>query len=504
MSLTPLGVELPLGVMMTGSQQTFVQTPTPSVATDSDGNFVAVWANSAHDGSGWGVFAQRFDSDGVPLGDPIGVNVETESDQTYPGVAMDDDGNFVVTWSSLGQDRDGYGIYVRRFDAAGEPASGEYRVNTHTTGNQVFSAVAMDADGDFVITWTSQGQDGSGTGIFAQRFKSTGGFDGDEFQVNTTSAGNQRFSSVAMADDGQFLVTWTGLDGSGNGIFARHFDAAGTPGGDEFRVNTIADWSQQYSAVAIGASGHCVVAWESFDPETSNWNVVAQRFDPSGTRLGGETVLDEGRHASVTVGPSADFVVAWETYDSEHVEPSGVHVQHYDANGEALGEPLEAQSVYGFDQFSPSVVMTGDRMLLFWTSDGADGTEVVTVPSAVTPDDVVNQPPTLTPIEDQTISEGETLTLQAIATDADVPADALAFRLAATAPEGAWIDPVTGEFSWTPSEEQGPATHVISVQVIDSGLPELGDQMSFTVTVLEVNQPPVIEPIDDESIDLGE
>ncbi|MDZ4689373.1 MAG: cadherin repeat domain-containing protein [Planctomycetaceae bacterium] len=55
------------------------------------------------------------------------------------------------------------------------PVGGEFRVNTYTTGAQrTFTespqSVAMDADGDFVVTWTSYPQDGSSYGVYAQRF----------------------------------------------------------------------------------------------------------------------------------------------------------------------------------------------------------------------------------------------------------------------------------------------------------------------------------------------
>ena len=51
---------------------------------------------------------------------------------------------------------------------------GEFQVNTYTTGNQSYPAVAMDADGDFVVAWTEPGQDGSGYGVFARRFTARG------------------------------------------------------------------------------------------------------------------------------------------------------------------------------------------------------------------------------------------------------------------------------------------------------------------------------------------
>ncbi len=57
--------------------------------------------------------------------------------------------------------------------------------NTFATNSQYAPAVAMDADGDFVVTWASYGQDGSSNGIYAQRYNAAGVAQSTEFLVNT-------------------------------------------------------------------------------------------------------------------------------------------------------------------------------------------------------------------------------------------------------------------------------------------------------------------------------
>ena len=47
-------------------------------------------------------------------------------------------------------------------------------VNTYTTGSQYQPTVAALDDGGFVISWTSQYQDGSNTGVYSQRFDANG------------------------------------------------------------------------------------------------------------------------------------------------------------------------------------------------------------------------------------------------------------------------------------------------------------------------------------------
>src|SRR4030095_9072357 len=88
------------------------------------------------DGSLAGVFAQRFDANGVKLGADFRVNTYTTGIQRWPRVAVRHDGQFVVVWQSNGQDGNGYGVFGQRFRANGAPLGPEFQVNTFTTGAQ--------------------------------------------------------------------------------------------------------------------------------------------------------------------------------------------------------------------------------------------------------------------------------------------------------------------------------------------------------------------------------
>ena len=79
------------------------------------------------------------------------MNSYTTSNQISPSVAVDADGDFVIAWQSRDQDGSGYGVFAQRYNAAGTPQGAEFRVNTYTTGYQVSPSVAMDAEGDFSL-----------------------------------------------------------------------------------------------------------------------------------------------------------------------------------------------------------------------------------------------------------------------------------------------------------------------------------------------------------------
>jgi hypothetical protein len=255
----------------------------PSVAMDTDGDFVVVWDTSNQDGSMAGTFGQRFNAAGVPQGSEFQVNTFTAGNQGIPSVAMDANGNFVVTWISDLQDGDNFGCYAQRYNAAGVPQGAEFRANTVTTGIQSYPVVAMDADGDFVIAWEND-QEGSGNGVYAQRYNAAGVQQGAEFRVNTFTNGNQYRPSVAMDAAGDFIVTWLddNQDGSSSGIFAQSYNASGVPQGSEFRVNTFTTGSQQFPSVAMDAAGNFIVAWQSIQ-DGSGFGIYAQLYGRSNT-----------------------------------------------------------------------------------------------------------------------------------------------------------------------------------------------------------------------------
>jgi hypothetical protein len=108
-----------------------------------------------------------------------------------------------VTWASFQQDGSESGIYQQRYDATGNPVGGETRVNTTTFSYQAQAAVAGLADIDYVVTWMSYQQDGSGRGIYQQRYDADANAIGSETRVNTITNNEQSDAAVAGLADGR-------------------------------------------------------------------------------------------------------------------------------------------------------------------------------------------------------------------------------------------------------------------------------------------------------------
>ena len=272
-----------------------------TVSMNANGTFVVTWTNKDATTDSADVFARLYNADGTPRGDEFLVNSYTGDDQTNPSVAMNSADGFVVTWSSRNQDGDGWGVFAKQFDSSGEAVGAEFQINSNTVGDQMCSRVATDASGNFTVIWQSQNQDGDGWGIFGQQFDSSGNRLGSEFQVNATSAGDQANPNIAMNASGNFVVSWSsnGQDGDGWGIYAQRFNANGTPVGGEFLVNATTAGNQDASAIAMDDSGAFLITWSSYNQDApGTWGIYSQAYAEDGTPFGAETRVNtttEGR-----------------------------------------------------------------------------------------------------------------------------------------------------------------------------------------------------------------
>ena len=198
-----------------------------SAAVEADGDFIIVWVSTGgQDGDANGVFGRRFASGGVALAQEFQLSLFTLGSETEPSVAVHDSG-FVVVWESTTQDGGTSGVFARRFTSGGDGIGGEFRVNAYTPGGQSDPIVAAEANGDFVVIWSSQDQDGDQNGVFARRFSSAGTALGLEFQVPLHTVGFQNHHAIASDTDGDFIIVWDSGDGDAFGVFARRFSSAG-------------------------------------------------------------------------------------------------------------------------------------------------------------------------------------------------------------------------------------------------------------------------------------
>jgi hypothetical protein len=279
----------------------------PGDATSTAGRTVAagpagsvvVWIVSTG-GAGRGVMAQRYLPDGTPLGGPLTVATDSTS-RTMPAVAMDADGNFVVAWAQ------GTSVQARFWNA--EIANGAigfgsaFRVDSagdSSVKTQV--SVALSQDGTRGAVAWSESISGR-VDVNARRLVVNTGVaavSGDDILVTNAQGFGDTHSDVVVLNDGSFAVAFQGSLSAvdGRGIWLRRYGAGSdTPLGTSVldsgeRVVAAAVNTTVRPSLAVSADGAGLVVWQEGSGSASS--IVARRFDmvTGFTGLGGSFRVD--------------------------------------------------------------------------------------------------------------------------------------------------------------------------------------------------------------------
>ncbi len=273
------------------------------VAMGEDGDFVVAWSEATTDPE---VYGRLFNADTTPSGAPFAMNADTAPDRGSSSIARDASGRFVIVWA----EEEG-GIRGQRFGSDGTPLGANFPINTSTAVATTDPFVASDPSGNFVTTWTSG--EGDASEAVARRFDSNGAPLGDEFPVNVFTTGFQRPYGIAMSLAG-FVVTWFGDGEGGEGIFGRRFDDGGTPMTGDFQVNTAAVFEVEIRPdVAMNAAGDFVVVWD--DTVGLFSTALGRRFLTGGTPAGDVFPISDtslaAREPKVASDSAGNFVVTW-------------------------------------------------------------------------------------------------------------------------------------------------------------------------------------------------
>lgn len=171
------------------------------------------------------------------------------------------------------------------------------------------------ATGDFVVVWQDDADENGLWEVMARGFNNDGSQRFRDFVVNTVSANNQVFPSVATSEIG-FVVVW--CDGINNGIKARGFYPNGSQRFAQLSVSrdSSTPWYGYRPRVAMASDGSFVVAWTLGD----NYSSWIRAFNPDGTPRFNELEAsfvdaldlsgDYYRHPGHTPGGSPDVAIA--------------------------------------------------------------------------------------------------------------------------------------------------------------------------------------------------
>jgi hypothetical protein len=212
----------------------------------------------------------------------------------------------------------GSGLFLHRYRGDGIAAGPAIRVSDAVSGPLLMQPpqadLAADAQGNLVAVWTVPPSPNRPGGLFARLFSASGEPRGGAFPVSPGGFGFDARPSVDMSASGQFAVAWQRFDLDNRfDLFARSFDASGAPRSDEIPVNTNIVGFQVFPSVAMQDDGRFLVVWEDWHVESWSDAPRGQYFAASGEYLGGEIeIAPRGRNVDVSTNGAGDYVVTWE------------------------------------------------------------------------------------------------------------------------------------------------------------------------------------------------
>ena len=266
------------------------------------------------------------------------------SSQDVSSVSALANGGWVVTWQS--NQSGNYDIYQSVYAADGTLAVdannnfvANEKVVTSAANNQQVSTVAGLAGGGWVVTWQTDETSSGTTDLRQAVYRQDGSFAGET--VVSAAGNSQAASSVSPLPNGGYVLVWQTKENGNNDIHQRVYDANGAPVSAE-SVVTKASSNQTVPSVAVLDNGGWVVTWET--QGSGGTSDIHQRvYNANGTPLGQETVVSKAENnqyaPSVTALPGGGWVVTWQTDETSN-GGSDIHQRVYKADGTLLGSEI--------------------------------------------------------------------------------------------------------------------------------------------------------------------
>jgi hypothetical protein len=338
-------------------------------ASSTNGMSVAVWVReftpSDHD-----IRAQLYSASGAKVGGEIFVENGT-LDDVDPSVAMDAQGNFVVTWTQI--DASGQGnIVARRFNNQGAARDGQPITVINSFRDEFDSDVAMDAAGNFVVSYT-RAFGATDLDVQARWFNSAGALLGTVFVADTIPF-DERESSVATTPNGGFVVAYTRgdvLESFNPDVLLSRFDAQGNRLTTNGNINVSSSFLDERDPdVAVDAFGNMVVAYQEFTGGT--YTIQAKRVTASG--LVGVQMAIATNSAFLSFDPavavnrfSGSFVVAY-SQDSQDGNITRAEVAEVSGTTNTV---VQRQTLFDANDDSPAVSMgpNGNYFVTYTSGD---------------------------------------------------------------------------------------------------------------------------------------
>lgn len=284
----------------------------PRVASDPGGNTVAVWCQASP------TYSQNVWSNRYTVGSGWGVPELLETDDTGGvgrlSIAVDTNGNAIALWAQVYPD--GSGGFLRAVQSNRYTPGGEW--GGATTIQNGFestygSEVVFDPAGDATAVWIASQWDGMNLTYetWSAHFTPGAGW----YETQTVDVGSQRKLGLSLADDsllGVVAVWHVQLGSNVNdpwGVFSSHIGFGGWSGPTRIDGTSLGAYS---AGVAADNAGNAVAVWSQRDGATIS--IASNRY-VSGIGWGIAELIESGSNPAsepdITVDQGGAFSAVW-------------------------------------------------------------------------------------------------------------------------------------------------------------------------------------------------
>ena len=337
----------------------------PVVSSNGD-RFIVVWDSEGQDLNGTGLFAQALSGGGF-MNNEFKINTYTYGDQIEP-VIVSNGQTYYVCWNSNGQDTSLNGVFGQLIDSSGTKIGQEQRLNDYLQDNQQYPKTASNGKTYFVV-WESDGQDGEGEGVYGRVIDNDGSFLTTEIMLNDYTPSDQ-WAPVVISNGYSYLAVWSskGQDGSDSGVYASLFDNEGNKIKNEFRIN-IYTTGQQVSPMLSSGGENYLIAWTSYCVSGLDSNVYARIADNEGQFLSLELQVNtKSAGLQKLLGVSSvglNYLVVWDSIGEEN--NLGMFGQILGGNGAKIGPQFQITDYPLGNYYQPSISHIDNGYLITYT-----------------------------------------------------------------------------------------------------------------------------------------
>ena len=318
-----------------------------------DGRMAAVWKSVA--GSVATLNVSALDALGVTHSAITTLESASTSRQLQlPSIASNRTSGFFVAWEddATASTANSGNTFGQAFTSTGAPQTARNHLTQSSAGGEYTASVTTLANGNYITAWsdtlTASGMPPSSE-IMARLYSASGVALGNEFRLNTTTAGVQLGTDLTTLGDGRAVAVWgnaalSGFTLNSTELRGRFISATGAGTGVDFQIDTIASggsYQDESLEILSLANGGFAVVWEE-ENTASTESIHIQRFTAAGVKSGAELIAETATGATnitqmiTTETANGGFAVAWRLFNAP-ANLSTSHVRTFSYTGTEIG-----------------------------------------------------------------------------------------------------------------------------------------------------------------------